>query len=61
VGVALSTHSAGGITEKDLALARKIEEVVGWQPGLAPGSPLEGTPPDVRYILHDPVPARGST
>jgi 4a-hydroxytetrahydrobiopterin dehydratase len=25
--VALSTHSAGGITEKDFALARKIEEL----------------------------------
>ncbi len=25
----LSTHSAGGLTEKDFALARKIDKVVG--------------------------------
>jgi 4a-hydroxytetrahydrobiopterin dehydratase len=29
VAVALSTHSAGGITDKDFALARRIEELVG--------------------------------
>jgi 4a-hydroxytetrahydrobiopterin dehydratase len=40
--VKLQTHSAGGITDKDFALARKIEEVVLWRP--EPGSPLEGTP-----------------
>lgn len=38
--VKLSTHSAGGITEKDIALARRVEEVVLWRP--APGSPLAG-------------------
>ncbi len=32
VWVKLMTHSAGGITDKDLALARKIEEVVLWRP-----------------------------
>ena len=42
VTVKLMTHSAGGITDKDFALARKIEEVVLWRP--EPGSPLEGTP-----------------
>jgi 4a-hydroxytetrahydrobiopterin dehydratase len=42
VWVKLKTHSAGGITDKDFALARKIEEVVLWRP--EPGSPLEGTP-----------------
>jgi 4a-hydroxytetrahydrobiopterin dehydratase len=42
VWVKLKTHSAGGITDKDLALARKIEEVVLWRP--EPGGPLEGTP-----------------
>ena len=40
--VKLKTHSAGGITDKDFALARKIEEVVLWRP--QPGGPLEGTP-----------------
>ena len=40
--VKLQTHSAGGITDKDFALARKIEDVVLWRP--APGEALEGTP-----------------
>jgi 4a-hydroxytetrahydrobiopterin dehydratase len=40
--VKLKTHSAGGITDKDFALARKIEEVVLWRP--EPDSPLDGTP-----------------
>ena len=30
--VKLQTHSAGGITDKDFALARKIEDVVLWRP-----------------------------
>ncbi len=28
--VSLSTHSAGGITEKDFALARRIDDMAGW-------------------------------
>ena len=32
VVVKLSTHSAGGITDKDFALARKIEDVALWRP-----------------------------
>ncbi|HWY86080.1 MAG TPA: 4a-hydroxytetrahydrobiopterin dehydratase [Gemmataceae bacterium] len=40
--VKLQTHSAGGITDKDFALAQKIDEVVLWRP--AKGGPLEGTP-----------------
>ena len=40
--VKLMTHSAGGITDKDFALARKIEDIVLWRPEA--GSPLEGTP-----------------
>jgi 4a-hydroxytetrahydrobiopterin dehydratase len=31
--VKLTTHSAGGITDKDFELAKKIEEVVLWRPG----------------------------
>lgn len=53
--VKLSTHTAKGITDKDFALARKIEEVIMWQPGLE-GGPLEGTPRDdqrFRYIKYD--------
>ena len=42
ITVKLSTHSAGGITGKDLALARKIEDVVLWRPDA--GGALEGTP-----------------
>src|SRR4051812_24286644 len=33
VWVKLQPHSAGGITDKDFALAGKIEEVVLWRPG----------------------------
>ena len=53
--VKLTTHSAKGITERDFALAQKIEEVIQWQPGLAGGA-LEGTPgddPRFRYIKYD--------
>jgi len=53
--VKLSTHTAKGITDKDFALARKIEDVVQWQPGRE-GGPLEGTPRDdvrFRYIKYD--------
>jgi len=42
ITVKLSTHSAGGITAKDIALARKIEDVVLWRP--ESGGALEGTP-----------------
>ena len=40
--VKLATHSAGGITEKDFVLARRIEDVVLWRPD--PGGALTGTP-----------------
>src|SRR5947209_3941985 len=43
VWVKLKTHSAGGITDKDFALARKIEELALWRPDkegpLAGGTP----------------------
>ena len=42
VWVKLKTHSAGGITDKDFALAKQIEQVVLWRPPA--GGPLEGTP-----------------
>jgi 4a-hydroxytetrahydrobiopterin dehydratase len=32
ITVKLSTHSAGGITDKDFELARKIEEAALWRP-----------------------------
>jgi 4a-hydroxytetrahydrobiopterin dehydratase len=40
--VKLMTHSHGGITDKDFAVARKIEETVLWRP--EDDSALEGTP-----------------
>jgi 4a-hydroxytetrahydrobiopterin dehydratase len=40
VWVKLQTHSAGGITEKDFALARKIEDIVLWRPKA--GEALQG-------------------
>jgi 4a-hydroxytetrahydrobiopterin dehydratase len=42
VTVKLSTHSAGGITDKDFALARQIEQIALWRPPA--GGPLTGTP-----------------
>jgi 4a-hydroxytetrahydrobiopterin dehydratase len=40
--VKLQTHSAGGITEKDFALAKEIEAIATWLP--EKGGPLEGFP-----------------
>jgi 4a-hydroxytetrahydrobiopterin dehydratase len=54
VEVKLMTHSAKGVTDKDFALARKIEEVVQWRPEA--GGALEGTPEgDQRfaYVKYD--------
>ena len=53
--VKLMTHSAKGITAKDFALARKIEEVVHWNAKAASGGVFEGTPDDPRfkYIKYD--------
>ncbi len=55
VEVRLVTHSAKGITDKDLYLAKKIEEVVQWQPASETHNSLEGTPTDPRfaYIKYD--------
>src|SRR3989454_234106 len=39
--VKLKNHAAGGITDKDFELARKIEDTVLWRPK---GGALEGTP-----------------
>ena len=55
VTVKLMNHEAKGITEKDFELAKKIEEVVMWQPGAVEGAALTGTPDDPRfkYIKYD--------
>jgi 4a-hydroxytetrahydrobiopterin dehydratase len=59
--VKLKNHAAKGITDKDFALARKIEEVIQWQPGQEEG-PLEGTPDDPRfkYIKYDRITPAGT-
>jgi 4a-hydroxytetrahydrobiopterin dehydratase len=55
VEVRLQNHAAKGITDKDFALAKKIESVVQWQPaGESEG--LKGTPNDDQrfaYIKYD--------
>ena len=55
VTVKLMNHAAKGITDKDFERAKKIEEVVMWQPGSVAGSPLEGTPdnPRFKYLKYD--------
>ncbi len=52
VTVKLSTHSAKGITEKDFAMAAKIEAVVAWQPAKEGGA-LTGPPASHAYLIHD--------
>src|SRR3979409_279927 len=55
VEVRLKNHAAKGITDKDFTLAKKIEDVVHWQPGKEE-SALEGTPADdmrFAYIKSD--------
>jgi 4a-hydroxytetrahydrobiopterin dehydratase len=54
VEVQLQSHDAGGITDRDFELARKIEDVVHWQPKKAKGA-LTGTPTGQAngYIKYD--------
>jgi 4a-hydroxytetrahydrobiopterin dehydratase len=54
VEVRLMNHAAKGVTDKDFELAKKIEDVVQWQPA-GEGGALEGTPTDQRfaYIKYD--------
>ncbi len=43
--VRLDTHDAGGVTDRDFELARRIEAVMQWRPA-ADGGALEGLPAD---------------
>jgi hypothetical protein len=43
----LQNHAARGITDKDFELAKKIEDVILWQP--TKGGALEGTPANPRF------------
>jgi 4a-hydroxytetrahydrobiopterin dehydratase len=55
VEVRLMNHAAKGVTDKDFALAKKIEEVIQWRPSTEGGA-LEGTPEkDARfaYVRYD--------
>jgi 4a-hydroxytetrahydrobiopterin dehydratase len=54
VEVRLMSHDAKGITGRDFALAKKIEELVQWQPGKE-GGPFSGTPQEPRhaYVKYD--------
>jgi len=45
VVVTWSTHSAGGVTDKDFELAQRCDEVALWSP--ASGATLTGTPEKV--------------
>lgn len=56
VTVKLMNHAAKGVTNKDFALARKIEDVIQWQPAREEGAVLEGTPnddPRFKYLKYD--------
>ena len=50
--VKLSTHSAGGITDKDFELAAKIEAVIDWQPA-TDGGALTGAPSKHAIVVHE--------
>jgi len=54
VEVKLMNHSKKGITDLDFELAKKIDEVILWNPKETSDS-LEGTPSDARfaYIKYD--------
>lgn len=53
--VKLVTHSAKGVTEKDIQLAKKIEEIVQWNAHATSNGLFEGTPDDPRfkYVKYD--------
>jgi 4a-hydroxytetrahydrobiopterin dehydratase len=54
VEVCLQNHDAGGVTDKDFQLAKKIDEVVLWRPAQEGGA-LTGTPQEPRhaYLKYD--------
>ena len=55
IDIRLSTHEVQGLSERDWALAERIEALLTWRPGREPGAVLEGTPdtPGHRYLRDD--------
>jgi 4a-hydroxytetrahydrobiopterin dehydratase len=53
IEVRLNTHDVGGVSMRDIELARKIEDMVAWQPAREHGA-LEGTPDgQSAYLRYD--------
>lgn len=52
VTVRLTSHDAGGITDRDFELAAEIERLADWRP--AAGSALAGTPDQDRWRYRVP-------
>jgi 4a-hydroxytetrahydrobiopterin dehydratase len=48
VTVRLTTHDAGGVTGRDIALAARIDALADWRP--AADGDLEGPPSDARVL-----------
>lgn len=44
----LTSHDVGGVTSRDIALAKKIDDIIKWNPRGEDG-PLEGTPDEDQY------------
>ena len=60
--VKLKTHSAGGITDKDFELAKKIEEVVLWRPvGRRPAPATRRSSCSVSMSIGSPTPSAHHT
>ena len=53
ISINLSTHDEGGVTDKDIILARKINDLVSWNP--KDENAQLGTPsvPEYRYLKKD--------
>jgi 4a-hydroxytetrahydrobiopterin dehydratase len=44
----LTSHDVGGVTSRDITLAKKIDDIIKWNPR-GEDSPLEGTPDEDQY------------
>ena len=44
----LTSHDVGGVTLRDITLAKKIDDIIKWNPR-GEDSPLEGTPDEDQY------------